>query len=141
MMAADPQELADDDEAIAQINIIPFVDIALVLLIIFMLTANIIAKASIPVDLPQAAHGSQTVDTTLNIVVTADGALLLDGRPVEKDELRAAAERAFHTDPKVRVVIAADKNVRYDAVIQAIDLVKQVGISAFALNIERIDPR
>jgi biopolymer transport protein ExbD len=140
-MALDPQATRDDDdEPLAQINIIPFVDIALVLLIIFMLTANIIAKASIPVDLPQAAHGSQAVDTTLNVVVTADGTLLLDGKKVEREELRAAAERAFRADPKVRVVIAADKNVRYDAVIQAIDVVKQVGIASFALNIERSSP-
>jgi biopolymer transport protein ExbD len=140
-MAGSLDERADDDDVIAQINIIPFVDIALVLLIIFLLTANIIARASIPVELPQAAHGNQTVDKTLNIVVTSDGGMLLDGRPLTRPELRAAAEQARREDPKVRVVIAGDRSVRYEAVIQVIDLVKDVGIGAFALNIERSEPR
>lgn len=132
---------SDDDDVIAQINIIPFVDIALVLLIIFLLTANVIARASIPVDLPQAANGNQSVDKTLNVVVTAEGGLLLDRRTVTKSELRAAAEQAHRDEPKVRVVIAGDKSVRYDAVIQVIDLVKQVGIATFALNVEHVEPR
>lgn len=140
-MAGKLEDQTDEDDVIAQINIIPFVDIALVLLIIFMLTANIIARATIPVDLPQAAHGNETVDKTLNIVVTSDGGLLLDGQPTTRPELRAAAERAKRDEPKVRAVIAADRNVRYEAVIQVIDVVKDAGISAFALNIERIEPR
>jgi biopolymer transport protein ExbD len=132
---------ADDDDVIAQINIIPFVDIALVLLIIFLLTANIIARASIPVDLPQAATGSQVVDKTLNVVVTADGKTLLDGEAVSDAELRGSAERAHRDDPKVRVVIAGDRKVPYEAVIHVVDLFKQAGIGTFALNIERIEPR
>jgi biopolymer transport protein ExbD len=140
-MASNLNDLADEDEPISQINIIPFVDIALVLLIIFLLTANIIARASIPVDLPQAAHGSRVVDTTLNVIVASDGTMLLDGRPVSKEELRGAAERALKSDPKVRVVIAGDRSVRYEAIIGVIDLVKQVGIGTFALNVERIEPR
>lgn len=131
----------DEDDVIAQINIIPFVDITLVLLIIFLLTSNVIARASIPVDLPQAAHGNQLVDKTLNVVVTADGGFLLDGRAVTNTELREAAKQARRDDPKVRVAIAGDRNVRYEAVVQVIDLVKQVGIGTFALNIEHIEPR
>lgn len=129
-----------DDDVIAQINIIPFVDITLVLLIIFLLTSNIISRASIPVDLPQAAHANQTVDKTLNVVVTVDGGLLLDGRSVSKTELRAAAAQAKAEDPAVRVVIAADRQVAYEAVVSTIDTVKDAGISAFALNIEHVAP-
>ena len=140
-MAGSLNDIAGEDEPISAINIIPFVDIALVLLIIFLLTANIIARASIPVDLPQAANGSRVVDKTLNVVVTSDGTLALDGKAVSKAELRAAAESAHQEDPKVRVVIAGDRSVRYDAVIGVIDLVKQAGISTFALNVERVDAR
>jgi biopolymer transport protein ExbD len=140
-MAGSLNDAAGEDEPIAAINIIPFVDIALVLLIIFLLTANIIARASIPVDLPQAANGSRVVDKTLNVVVTSDGTLALDGKIVSKAELRTAAERARQEDPKVRAVIAGDRSVRYDAVIGVIDLVKQAGISTFALNVERVDAR
>jgi len=126
-----------EDEAIAQINVVPFVDIVLVLLIIFMLTANLIAKASIPVDLPRAASGNESVDATVSIVVTASGDLFLDGRAITSDALRAAVATRFQADPHLRAVIAADKAVRYERVVDVIDLLKQVGVGAFALNIER----
>jgi biopolymer transport protein ExbD len=126
-----------EDEAIAQVNIIPFVDIVLVLLIIFLLTANLIAKASIPVDLPRAANASELVDPTVNIVVSASGALFLDGREVTRDALRDGVSERFKANAKLRAVIAADRAVRYEAVVGVIDLLKDVGISAFALNIER----
>jgi biopolymer transport protein ExbD len=130
-------EQGDDDEVIAQINIIPFVDISLVLLIIFMLTASIIAKADIPVDLPRAANGNDIVEPTLNIVVTAAGDLFVDGNAVGGDALGGEVRRRFEAEPKIRAVIAADKSVRYESVVHVIDVIKSAGVSAFALNIER----
>jgi biopolymer transport protein ExbD len=127
----------DEDDVIAQINIIPFVDISLVLLIIFMLTASIIAKADIPVDLPSAANGNDVVDPTLNIVVTATGDLFVDGAPVAANALGAEVHKRFEAEPKLRAVIAADKSVRYEHVVHVIDVIKSAGVSAFALNIER----
>jgi biopolymer transport protein TolR len=127
----------DDDDVIAQINIIPFVDIALVLLIIFLLTANLIARANIPVDLPRAASGNESVGPTVNIVLTASGDLFLDGAHVTAEALTAGVEHQFRADPRLRAVIAADKAVRYEYVVQIIDALKQIGLSAFALNIER----
>jgi biopolymer transport protein TolR len=126
----------DDDEVIAQINIIPFVDIALVLLIIFLLTANMIARASIPVDLPRAANANESVGETVNIVLTASGELFLDGKPVTPEALTAGVDLRFRADPKLRAVISADKAVRYEYVVRIIDALKQIGLSAFALNIE-----
>jgi biopolymer transport protein TolR len=127
----------NEDEPIAQINIIPFVDISLVLLIIFMLTANIIARASIPVDLPHAASANESVDSTVNIVVTATGELFLDGNAVDEIALRGQIEQRVHASPRVRAVIAADKAVRYERVVWVIDQLKQAGVDAFALNVER----
>jgi biopolymer transport protein ExbD len=129
-----------EDDAIAQINIVPFVDIVLVLLIIFMLTANLIAKANIPIELPRAATGNESVDAAVNIVVTANGDLFLDSDAVTRDELHAKLTTRFARDPKVRAVIAADRAVRYESVVSTIDLLKQIGIDSFALNIERTTP-
>jgi biopolymer transport protein ExbD len=130
-------EQADEDDVIAQINIIPFVDISLVLLIIFMLTASVIAKADIPIDLPRAANGNDIVEPTLNIVVTAAGELFVDGNAVGPDALGGEVRRRFEAEPKTRAVIAADKSVRYESVVHVIDVIKSAGVSAFALNIER----
>jgi biopolymer transport protein TolR len=136
-VAGSLQAFDDNDEVIAQINIIPFVDITLVLLIIFLLTANLLPKDGIPVDLPRAANASETVDPTVNIVISAGGDLFLDGARVGGDALRDGVHARFVADPGLRAVIAADRMVRYDNVVQVIDLVKDAGVTAFALNIER----
>jgi biopolymer transport protein ExbD len=130
-------ERGDEDEVIAQINIIPFVDISLVLLIIFMLTASVIAKADIPVDLPRAANGNDIVEPTLSIVVTAAGDLFVDGNAVAGEALGGEVRRRFEAEPRIRAVIAADKSVRYESVVHVIDVIKSAGVSGFALNIER----
>jgi biopolymer transport protein TolR len=127
----------DDDEVIAQINIIPFVDIALVLLIIFLLTANLIARANIPVDLPRAASGNEPVGPTVSIVITASGDLFLDGVPMTSESLTSEVEHQYRSNSSLRAVIAADRAVRYEYVVQVIDALKQIGLSSFALNIER----
>lgn len=125
------------EEPIADINITPFVDIVLVLLIILMVTSVKIVKAAIEVDLPTAAAAGEGVSSTLNIVIEADGQMLLDGKPADDAAIikRVKAERA--TDPKVQAVIAADKSVAYERVMHAIDLVKSNGVKSFALNIQR----
>ena len=127
----------DDDDVIATINIIPFVDIVLVLLIIFMVTSTAIVRAAIRVDLPSAASAGSEVAATVNLVVTVEGELLLDGEPLDR---AAAAERIrarAAEDPDVQAVISADEGLAYGAVVRVIDLVKLAGVRTFALNIER----
>lgn len=129
-----------DDDVIASINIIPFVDIVLVLLIIFMVTSTAIVKAAIKVELPKAAAAGSEVSSTVNLVVTADRELILDGEPVSfadaADRIRGlAADR-----PDLQAVISADKVLPYGEVVGVIDMVKQSGVVTFALNIERRAP-
>ena len=127
----------DQDDVIAQINIIPFVDIVLVLLIIFMLTSSIIVRASIPVDLPTAAAADSEVSSTLNIVMDAQGKLFLDGSPVSQAALESHVARAAWEDNDAQAVISADRAVDYGRVVNLIDMVKSKGVRTFALNIQR----
>ena len=132
------KEVADDEGLLASINIIPFVDIVLVLLVIFMLTSAAIVKASLKVELPKAASGGSTVPSTVNILFTKGGELFLNGDRIPS--LAAAAtiiKREAAQNPKVQAVISADKGVEYGRVIEIIDTVKHNGVSAFALDIER----
>ena len=129
--------LSSDDEAISDINVTPFVDIVLVLLIILMVTSQHIVKASMKVDLPKAASGGEAVESTLNVVVNKEGELLLDGAVVTKEELAAAVKAGKAASPKLQAVIAADKGVPYGRVVHVIDVVKTNGVTSFALNIER----
>lgn len=132
------KDVADDEGLLASINIIPFVDIVLVLLVIFMLTSAAIVKASLKVELPRAASGGATTESTLNFLYTKTGELFLNGDKLPS--LTAAAQivrREAAQHPKIQAVISADKGVEYGRVVEIIDTVKQNGVSAFALDIER----
>ena len=136
-MAAVKNGNGDDDGPLANINIIPFVDIVLVLLIIFMLTSIAIVRASMVVNLPKAATGGARVESTVNVVCNKDGTLLLNGAASNVDEIGKFVKRESSTNPKLQAVIAADKGVEYGNVVDLIDLVKRNGVSAFALDVER----
>jgi biopolymer transport protein TolR len=121
---------------IAAINVTPLVDIMLVLLIIFMLTAHLIAKQAIEVDLPRAAQSTTTPPTTLAITLTRDGALFLNGKPVNADGLRTAVREAVAKDPKTQAVIAGDKAVSHGRVVWVLDVIKSLGVTSFAIQID-----
>ena len=131
----------DDDEGVNEINVTPLVDIMLVLLIIFMVASTYIVKPSIEVDLPKAATGGETLDTTLSLVLSADGALFLNG---EKTTLEAVAERCrvvSAKDKDVQAIIAADKATPHGEVVRLIDVIRQNGVMKFAINIDPEEPR
>ena len=135
-MAAQPSN-GEDEGLLANINIIPFVDIVLVLLIIFMLTSIAIVRASMVVNLPKAATGGARVESTVNIVCNKDGSLMLNGASSTAQEIGSFVKRESVVNPKLQAVIAADKGVEYGRVVDLIDLVKRNGVSAFALDVER----
>ena len=132
------RDVADDDSLLASINIIPFVDIVLVLLVIFMLTSAAIVKASLKVELPKAASGGSTVPSTLNFLYTKGGELFLNGDKIPSlADAAQVIKREAAQNPKIQAVISADKGVEYGRVIEIIDTVKKNGVSAFALDVER----
>jgi biopolymer transport protein ExbD len=128
----------EEEGPLASINIIPFVDIVLVLLVIFMLTSATIVRASLKVELPKAASGGGKVETTINLMLNRSNDLFLNGERIPS--LAAAAgviRREANKDSKIQAVISADKGVEYGKVVEMIDTVKQNGVGAFALDIER----
>lgn len=128
---------SDDDDIIIGINVTPLVDIVLVLLIVFMVTATYIVRASIEVDLPRAAHGGETTGALLSVVITRDGDIFLDGVKRTEAELVERSREAAAANPEARAIIAADKGALHGAVVRVIDVVKGAGISRFAINIEK----
>ncbi len=126
-----------DDDVIAQINIIPFVDIVLVLLIIFMVTSTAIVKAAIKVDLPKAANTGDAVAVTINLVVTKDKELFLDGAPATRKAASQTIRQRLTANPDLQAVISADRDLPYGEVVSIIDFVKGNGVKTFALNIEK----
>jgi biopolymer transport protein ExbD len=128
----------DDDDLISEINVTPLVDVVLVLLIIFMVTATYIVRASIEVDLPRAAHGGEATGTILSVIVTKDGQLYLDGVKRTEEELVAKTREAVAKDGEAaRAIISADKGALHGAVVRAIDLVRGAGVTKFAIHVEK----
>ena len=137
-MAKLPDPGQNDEGLLSTINIVPFVDIVLVLLVIFMLTSAAIVKASLKVELPKAASGGAKVQSTVNLVYTKKAELFVNGAKMNKwEDAAAIVRKEVAQDPKTQAVIAADKGAVYGKVVELIDLVKQNGVTAFALDIER----
>jgi biopolymer transport protein ExbD len=126
-----------DDDPIADINIVPFVDIILVVLIIFMITTPFIVKPSININLPKAASGEDTTPSQLTITIAADGKALLNGKDSTDDEITAFAKTSVAAKPEMQAIISADKDVPHGRVITIIDLVKSAGIVKFAITIDK----
>jgi biopolymer transport protein ExbD len=121
---------------IAEINVTPLVDIMLVLLIIFMLTAHLIARQAIAIELPHASQSTAAPPTTLVITLKADGALFLNDQPTTPDALRTAIAAAVARDPKTQAIVAGDKRVSHGRVVWVLDTVKSLGITQFAIQID-----
>jgi biopolymer transport protein ExbD len=133
-MAGSAQE---NDEEITGINVTPLVDIVLVLLIIFMVTANFIVRETVEVDLPRAANGGETVQGLVNVVLDKEGKLFFDGTEVSEADLSAKVAEQVARDKDTRAIISADQSLPYGRVMRLIDVVKGQGIAKFALNIEK----
>jgi biopolymer transport protein ExbD len=136
-MAIQVEESGDD--VIAGINVTPLVDVMLVLLIIFMVTATYVVREAIEVDLPRAASGGETVGPTLAFALDREGKLFVDGAPATADAAREAVRAAVARSPEARALISADRAVSHGRVIEVIDLVKQEGLTRFAIDVERGD--
>ncbi len=131
-----------DDDVISDINVTPLVDVMLCLLVIFMVTTSYVVADSLKVDLPEASTGDSTEPSTVMLTYTVDETsgertLYLNGEKSERESVRAHIKRELADGKKdLQAVIAADKSASHGEVISLIDLVKQEGITKFALNIE-----
>jgi len=126
-------QIQDDNEPYDQINVVPMLDLAYVLLVIFiiMTTASV---QGVKVNLPQASDTpSLAKPKTKAITVTQDGQVYLDTYPVSMEELRTQLASARAADPELPVVIKGDTVVQYGKVMEVLDLLGQVGITQMGL--------
>jgi biopolymer transport protein ExbD len=133
--------LYQDEEAspITDINVTPFVDVVLVLLVVFIVTAKLIVARGVEVDKPKMASGGEVAGLTLRVSVNADGKLFVNGDQFGDDAAAIAKIKALAATAttKPKAIIAGDQHTQYGGVMHAIDLVQQAGITAIALENER----
>lgn len=124
----------DGDMPVAhEINVTPFIDVMLVLLIIFMVAAPL-ATVDVKVDLPAStAQQTPKPDKPLYLTIKADHSLALADTPVTHEGLAAALDAQTHGDRNTRVFLRADKSVTYDAIMDAMNDLRSAGYLKVAL--------
>ncbi len=128
---------SDDDQPISEINVTPFVDIILVVLIIFMVTTPIIMNPSVQINLPKAASGDETVPSHLNISIDKSGSIFLNGKPSTIEDLGNETKSQVGQNPEIQAIVSADSDVSHGRVIEVIDSVKSSGVTKFAISISK----
>jgi len=123
---------------INEINMVPFIDVMLVLLIIFMVTAPLVTPSLI--DLPSVGKAGRQPDKVIQIVISKNETMELKDRdkttPVSTRDLAAAVRRAQGDDANTPVVISADRNVKYETVVKAMDTLQRAGVARVGLSVQ-----
>ena len=129
-----------EDSTFASINVTPFVDVVLVLLVIFMITAPALVKDILEIKLPKTNSGDGKIMQTLGVAVNRDGNILLNGILTDEEGLKAAAVEALKQNADAQAIISADVDVAYGRVVKVIDTLKSNGLEKFAVQIEKEIP-
>ncbi|MFN3887475.1 MAG: ExbD/TolR family protein [Aquabacterium sp.] len=140
-MAFGRLERPEGSQPMSDINMTPLIDVMLVLLIIFMLTAPLMTSR-LKLDLPKApAPSTEPAPLTFTVALTADGLLHLDEAVVSKEALRQQAQAQAEQKPDTEVQLRADKVVPYGQVAELIGLLQQAGLNRIAFVTEAAEPQ
>jgi biopolymer transport protein ExbD len=126
-----------EDDLVTGVNITPIVDVALVLLIVFVVTSSLILSRSIPVELPRAATGTETVVGLLTLSVARGGDLYLNGQPAALDDIPGAvaeARRRLEPGQTLSGFVSADVAAPYGRFAEVVDRLRLEGVTDIALD-------
>ncbi len=119
---------SSEHTAMSDINVTPLVDVMLVLLIVFIVTAPLLMQA-IKVDLPKTAPVAPLQQAqTLQLAINAEGSVYIDQRPIQFDTLENELRTIRATTPEINVHLHADENVKYGRVAQVMAVINRAGI-------------
>jgi biopolymer transport protein ExbD len=131
-----------NDELVTGVNITPIVDVALVLLVVFLVTSSLIVSKSIQVEVPRAATGTETSVGLLAFVVTSAGDLFVNGQPARVEDIPGAvteARRRIDPGQKLSAFVSADVAAPYGRFAEVVDRLRQVGVTDIALDTRPIE--
>ncbi len=120
---------SSEQTMMADINVTPLVDVMLVLLIVFIVTAPLLMQA-VPIKLPKtAAHAPPNPAKPVQVSVDSGGVIYLDARRIEREQLKATLQTLRGANPELNVQLAADEQVPYGDVAKVMGIVQQAGIA------------
>ena len=120
----------------SEINITPFTDVVLVLLVIFMVTTPLILQSGIKVNLPQVQSAEVEDDRNITLTVAPDGGIFIDAKAYTLETLKFELAARISAKPESMIIINGDKDVKYDVVIQILDIARLSGATRYALSTE-----
>ncbi|MDR2645412.1 MAG: biopolymer transporter ExbD [Endomicrobium sp.] len=121
----------------SEINIAPFTDVVLVLLIIFMIATPALMQPEIQVNLPKAESAdSGNTSASIEALISQDGKVAIDGKVIDLSDVERVIKELLAEDPNKAIVIKGDVKVDYDHVMQFMDKAKKAGGTKFALAVE-----
>ena len=126
-----------EEEEIKSINITPMVDVMLVLLVIFMVTANFLKKESININLPKAAAADPNVSESVQIAMTKDGRLVYDGEETNTEKMSKNLTKASKLRPNMRVTLSADETLPYGQIAKIMGIIRKSGVTRIALSVKK----
>jgi biopolymer transport protein TolR len=121
---------------ISGINITPFTDVVLVLLVIFMIATPLLIRSEIKVNLPQTSSAESAPQKNLVITIDTAGALYVDGVRVAIGDLRSNLTATLKKRPGSPVIIMGDRDVRYDVVVRVLEIAKSCGVARLSLAVQ-----
>ncbi len=123
---------------VTEINITPFTDVILVLLIIFMITTPLIFQSNIKVNLPEARSGKSPESarqSQVGITITNEGLIYLDELPVTRKEFREKINAMYRSNPDLSVVLRSDRLVRFKDIVEVLDPITEMGITKLSIAV------
>ena len=127
----------NEDGIISNINITPMVDVILVLLVIFMVTANFLKKESININLPKVAASDANIKDSTQVALTRDGQFILEGKTVTEEALINDLSREVKYRPNMRVTLSADEDLSYGTVSRVMGVLRKYGVTKIALSVNK----
>ncbi len=124
----------DDDKEISEINMTPFVDIILVVLIIFMVAATFIVEGKIKLNLPKSttAETGKTVDQKIEISINEAGEVFLNGKKTNQNQIKSYLQNI--KNKQIPVVLRSDKNTKFQNIISVIDICREAGLENYIIE-------
>jgi biopolymer transport protein TolR len=132
------QEFEPEEDAITGINVTPLVDITLVLLIIFMVTARFLDTSSFNINLPKSSTGAKArvVEDQIFLTLTDRGEIFLNKSKVSRDELQSRIRELLKENPGLSLVVRADKDIPHGDVVAVLDQIRSGGVSQFGIAVD-----
>ncbi|MCL2484876.1 MAG: biopolymer transporter ExbD [Endomicrobia bacterium] len=123
-------------KVMAEINIAPFTDVILVLLIIFMITTPMLTQPGIKVNLPKTQTTDHEDPKNIEILIDKEGFVYMEGKQIHDSNIDATIKSLILQSPEKPIVIKGDQDVRYDYVVQFMDKARKAGATRFALAVD-----